>query len=203
MSRPLVVGLIAEDDSDCLFPEQLIIRQVDALLMAAGGDLPALVRRVVRSPVPITAATGRVQAEAAEAAVRCHVFFVHSDWNERDKARSLAEHVRQKTGSTGKAAVVLVPRKETEAWMIADASAFRRISGAELSHLPAGPKQAEKVADPKKTLKAVMAKVRHNSPEDYFDVLARDVDLAKLAQLPAYDTWVSTTRLALKELHFL
>jgi len=204
MSRPLRIGLIAEDDSDSLFLEPLIYRQVTALLDSQGKAPVDLFQRVERCPVPIIGATDRVRAAARDTAASCHLFFAHSDWSERAKAEALVEHVRgSAAGSHARALVVLVPRKETEAWMIADPTAFRRFRGSDPSCLPVGPQQAEKTADPKKTLAAVMAGVRHNAPEDYFGALGERVDLANLAHMSAYESWVNDTRDALKELHFL
>lgn len=60
----------------------------------------------------------------------------------------------------------------------------------------------EKIADPKKTL-AEVAPRRGKPVRDYFEYIARNIDLDVLAQVPAYADWVSDARNALKGLGYL
>ncbi|WTW97447.1 DUF4276 family protein [Streptomycetaceae bacterium NBC_01309] len=200
MSRPLVVGLIAEGRSDRYFLEPLVLRQVGALLEHGARTAVALADEVVSCAEATMVSDGAtLHAEASELTRRCHVLFVHSDWNERSKAEKLAASL---TGGPART-VVLAPRRETEAWMLADPEAYRRLRGADVTLLPTTSEAVEKETDPKYRLKQVMAKVTHNRAEDYFESLGQSVDLTTLAKVPAYADWVTRTTKTLKELHFL
>ncbi|WP_436773053.1 hypothetical protein [Yinghuangia sp. YIM S09857] len=200
MSRPLVVGLITEGRSDRYFLEPLVLRQVGSLLEQGARRTVALADDVATCPrATMVSDEALLHVEAAELARRCHLLFVHSDWNERGKAEKLAESLSGGQART----VVLAPRRETEAWMLADARAFRRLRGADVAYLPTASEAVEKEPDPKSRLRQVMAQVTHNRAEDYFESLGQSVDLTALAKVPAYADWVTRTTLILKELHFL
>jgi hypothetical protein len=197
----LIAGLVAENESDCLFLEPLIVRQLETTLSEATTHVVNIRSQVVRCRSRMIDLESRLHLGAAETAGRCDILFVHSDSNERAKAEKLLSVVQ--AGESRGQPVVLVPHRETESWMIADPAAFVRLSGADITHLPASPKEAEKVKDPKKTLTAVMAKVNHRAPEDYFASLGQHVDLTVLAAMPSYAAWVADTEQALKGMRYL
>ncbi len=200
MSRPLVLGLVAEGTSDLYFLSPLVTRQVRALPeKSAGADVDLAGEPLLCLTATMVSDTARLHREIRELARRCHVLFIHSDANEQDKAESLVWVVEPHPA----APVIVVPKRETEAWILVDPVAFAALRGANTAGLPASAKAVEKVPNPKNALKKAVAAVAHNQPEDYFEVLGHNVDLDVLGQVPAYADWVSRTAKTLKELHFL
>lgn len=72
----------------------------------------------------------------------------------------------------------------------------------ELGLLPARPRDVERITDPAGILAATVPQ-RGKPIRDYFEYIGRNIDLAVLAQVPAYADWVAETRNALKGLGYL
>nr|WP_277349970.1 AAA family ATPase [Nonomuraea sp. FMUSA5-5] len=134
-------------------------------------------------------ATARQAIE--ELAGDCHLIFLHSDHRERAKADRHADEC----------VVPLVPVKETESWLLADASIWARVPGADASSLPGRSRETEKIPDPKATLRAMLAGVSHRKVSEHF--AGDHVDLSVLARLPAYAAWLDATSKALRSHGFL
>lgn len=196
MSRPLVPGLVAEGGTDEIFLGIVISRQLRDLTAASSRcvvDVEATEIAACRSILDCE----RVVGALAELAADCHLLFVHNDHRERDKADAIVN------GSWICMPVIrMVPVKETEAWLLADSGVWVRLGGSDLRRLPARPRDVEKISDPKKIL-AEVAPQRGKPVRDYFEYIARNIDLAILAQVPAYADWVAETRNALKGLGYL
>ncbi|MGW5155695.1 hypothetical protein ACWEPN_09445 [Nonomuraea wenchangensis] len=191
MSRPLVPGLVTEGDTDELFLGRVIGRQLRALTDHA--PRPVDVQAVQYGVCRMIKDDDRVRQAIQELADDCHLIFLHSDHRERDKASRHA----------GESVIPLVPVKETEAWLLVDAQLWSRVPGADLSPLPSKPREAERIPDPKSVLRAVLAGVRHRKVDEHFAFAGDHVDLAVLAQLPAYAGWVEATSKALRSHGFL
>ena len=191
MSRPLVPGLITEGDTDELFLGRVIGRQLRALTDLA--PRPVDVQSVQYGACRMIKDADRIRQAIEELAGDCHLIFLHSDHRERDKA---ARHACDDV-------VPLVPVKETEAWPLADARVWGRVPGADRSVLPGRPREVEKISDPKAALRAVLAGVSHRKVAEHFAFAGDHVDLAVLAQLPAYAEWVDATSKALRSHGFL
>ncbi|MEV4804073.1 hypothetical protein AB0K18_29065 [Nonomuraea sp. NPDC049421] len=191
MSRPLVPGLIAEGDTDELFLARVIGRQLRALTDLA--PRPVDVQSVQYGSCHMTKDDARIREAIEELAGDCHLIFLHSDHRERAKADRHA----------GDQVAPLVPVKETESWLLADANVWARVPGADASFLPGRPRDTEKIADPKATLRAVLAGVSHRKVSEHFAFVGDHVDLSVLARLPAYATWLDATSKALRNHGFL
>ncbi|TYB63265.1 DUF4276 family protein [Nonomuraea sp. PA05] len=191
MSRPLVAGLVTEGDTDELFLGPVIGRQLRALTDLA--PRPVDVQAVQYGSCRMTKDDARIRRAVEDLASDCHLIFLHSDHREREKAARHADD----------AVVPLVPVKETEAWLLADAEVWASVPGADLRHLPARPRDVERVADPKAVLRAVLAGVSHRKVSEHFAFAGDRVGLPVLAQLPAYATWVEATAKALRNHGFL
>lgn len=200
MSRPLRPGLVAEGESDCDFLAPLIDRQLSELMFAnTAADFDLF--RTERSICVKKHGRRRFHDAALELAGQCQILFIHADHNERHEAEQLAAEVRDQVGRC--CPVVLVPKRETEAWLLADAGAFRRIRGADVGLLPTNPSDVEQVEDPKRLLKQVMTGGRVDRPSDFFGVLGENVELSVLSRVPAYTMWLAATENALKGLGYL
>lgn len=191
MSRPLVPGLVTEGETDELFLGRVIGRQLRALTDAA--PRPVDVLSVQYGPCRMTKDDARIRQAIEELTGDCHLIFLHSDHREREKAARYASDI----------VVPLVPVKETEAWLLVDTRVWARVPGADRSLLPAGPREVEKLADPKAVLRAVLAGVSHRRVGEHFAFAGDHVDLAVLARLPAYAAWVDETSKALRSHGFL
>jgi hypothetical protein len=196
MPRGLRPGLIAEGDSDCDFLEPVIDRQLRELLEQ--GTKTVEVRPVSRSACVKKHGKRRFHDAALRLADPCELVFVHADHHEAHEADAMAREINGRCR-----AVVLIPKRETEAWILADPSAFRRIRGAAVSHLPPVAKDVEKVQEPKTLLLKVLGPAGIDRPADEFSLLGRDIGLTALAAVPAYAAWVSETEKALKGLKYL
>ncbi|MEU6711901.1 hypothetical protein ABZ897_10540 [Nonomuraea sp. NPDC046802] len=135
----------------------------------------------------------RIRQAIHELAGDCHLIFLHSDHRERAKADRHA----------GRDVIPLIPVKETEAWLLADAQVWARVPGADVRRLPAKSREVERISDPKAVLRTVLSGVGHRKVDEHFAFAGDHVDLAVLAQLPAYAEWVDTTSKALRSHGFL
>ena len=196
MSRPLVPGLIAEGETDEVFLGVVISRQLRELTAQSSRcavDVESTEIGACRSIYDHGRTTGALRELASD----CHLLFVHNDHRERDKADRAV-----RDSGLPSPVIALVPVQETEAWLLADAGVWRRLSGSDQGRLPARPRDVERIADPKRVL-AEVAPRRGKPVRDYFEYIARNIDLDVLAQVPAYADWVSDARNALKGLGYL
>ncbi|MFI0419416.1 DUF4276 family protein [Spongiactinospora sp. 9N601] len=200
MSRPLVAGLIAEGETDELFLGRVISRQLRAL-----ADRSARCRIDIE-PVEygswrMIKDDARIHAAAMELAADCHIVFLHNDHREREKAERLARALQD--AGVDRSVIPLVPVRETEAWLLADGSVWAAVPGADPGRLPARPRDVEKIADPKRVLREVLARVSHREVRDHFAFAGDRVDLDVLGRVPAYAEWVAATTRALVDQGFL
>ena len=190
------LALLTEGLSDQWFLLPLIDRQVAALESASGPGLDfggtAPGGRFTVAPRDLVVAEVKLLLEHMD------IVLIHHDHNERNKVES----VRASLGSDAQRLVGIVPMRETEAWMLADAAALPTAT-AEVSvrNLVRSPREVERVPDPKKTLAEAFGP-RHR-PEYDFDRLGQRVSLAALQQVPAYARWVGELRTAMERLRFL
>jgi hypothetical protein len=201
MSRPLTPGLLAEGPTDELFLGTVIFRQLREVAIAATHHAVDVDRTAIGG-CRTTKDLHRVVTAVLDLAVDCDVIYVHNDHNERDKA----EHVVRELATRGLDIPVLplVPVRETEAWLVADRSAWAALPGSRPEVLPANPRDVEKLPDPKILLAEVAPQRRSRARHGYyFDFIGENVDLEVLAQLPAYADWVSQTEKVLKGLGYL
>ncbi|WP_182881358.1 DUF4276 family protein [Microbispora sp. H10949] len=196
MSRPLVPGLVAEGETDEVFLGVVISRQLREITVQSSRCAVDVESTEIGSGRSIYD-HDRTAGALRELAGDCHLLFVHNDHRERDKAERV---VRDSGLSTP--VIALVPVQETEAWLLADAGVWRRLSGSDHGRMPARPRDVERIADPKKVL-AEVAPRRGKPVRDYFEYIARNIDLATLAKVPAYAEWVVDARNALKGLGYL
>lgn len=200
MSRPLVPGLLAEGKTDELFLGAVIFRQLRRLTEGRSRHVVDVERTEI-GECRTTKDHDRLVEAAAGLASDCHLIFIHNDHDKRDKATATAKLLVDR--DLGKPVVTLVPVRETEAWLLADRSAWATLRGSHVELLPANPKDVQKLADPKPVLDAIIPKSGARSRDDYFEYMGQNVDLAVLARIPAYAEWVATTEDALRGLGYL
>jgi len=191
--RPLRSALIAEGASDVAFLLPLLQAQLDHI----GWDAEFEARRIRRATVMTVMSFDRVAAEAAELLEISDLLFVHHDERESAKADRLRERVEGDGHVVG-----VIPVRETEAWVLAAACGSEPgVTLFDAAPPERGHRWVEKLLDPKAELGR-----RYRGPvaiEDLFTLIAEQADLAKLAEVPAYQSFLQDLTNALKELNFL
>jgi len=190
--RYLTSALVAEGESDELFLEQVLFRQLSVL--ATSAQVPFEIGVPVIAECRTIVQTRTVQDECKVLTESCDVVFVHHDYNERAKFAPL-ELVAAGTSRL----VHVVPIRETEAWMVADPEAFDLLRGSDRTDLPFVPARVEQLADPKAVLKVALGK---RPSADTFRIIGENISLDRLAQVPAYQLFLQDLTTALKELNF-
>lgn len=160
-----------EGPTDESYFDILLPRVMESLVMQYG------IRNVTIPDFPAVklGKNGReVEAVAAEACSESdafHLVFIHADTGGRALSatidnRSAAYRVKMNELCDWplERCIVIAPRHETEAWMLADPDAVKNSLGYSGSHndlaLPANAVEAERLVDPKQTLEAAMRTVR-------------------------------------------
>lgn len=189
--RHLVTGLIAEDASDAAF--LLPVLQAELARIGWDAGFEAL---EIQSSVVTTVMSADVVATAACDLLDCSdLLFVHQDAREGVKIERLRAVI-----CGGSRVVPVVPIRETEAWVLAAAIGAGRIGGLDTTAQEKGCRWVERLADPKAELRRRYRGRR--SIEDLFTLVAEQADLARLAELPAYQNFLQDLTTALKELNF-
>ena len=191
--RPLRSALIAEGTTDTAFLLPVLQAQLERIGWRADFEAGVIRRAVVTSVM----AADRVAAEAAELLEISDLLFVHHDDRESAKIDRLRERLR----TVGRV-VGVVPVRETEAWVLAAACASDRgVAMLDVAPPERGYRWVEKLADPKAELGRRYA---GSVPvEDLFTLIAERADLDRLAEVPAYQSFLQDLTTALKELNFL
>jgi hypothetical protein len=144
------------------------------------------------------------------------ILFIHADGAgdpERARAEQIAPGMRliEQTFKGG-ACVPVVPVREIEAWALTDGDALRDAFETTLRDDHLGivkrPRDVEKVPDPKKELRAAFSAVagpprRRRRLEDFYTRIGERLDLAKLAQIPAFAALERDLREALRRVGVL
>ena len=141
------------------------------------------------------------------------LFIVHRD----AEAQPLGERIAEIEAAVGEISpsldhVSVVPVRMTEAWLLHDEAAIRRAAGMPRGkarlELPAKVKQAERLADPKQTLKVALlaaseatGRARKQKQRDFGQMRARVAELiddySPLRQLSAFERFEQDFRAAL------
>jgi Domain of unknown function (DUF4276) len=191
--RPLRSALIAEGASDVAFLLPILQAQLERI----GWDAEFDAGPVRRATVTTVMSADSVVAEAAELLEVSDLLFVHHDHRESAKIDRLRERLEAEGRVVG-----VVPVRETEAWVLAAACGLEpSIAAFDAASPERGCRWVEKLADPKAELKR-----RYRGPasvEDLFTLIAERVDLDRLAEVPAYQSFLQYLTAALKELNFL
>jgi hypothetical protein len=144
-----------------------------------------------------------------------HLCFVHADTGGRSLAKRLTERssayclaVQKLCAWNPVRCVILAPRHETEAWVLADPkaviAALNYTGTPESIALPANGAAAEALPDPKAVLDAatieVLGRRRRRSGSQLFTAIAQGQTLSALRQCSSFQTFENKLRLALASL---
>ena len=119
------------------------------------------------------------------------IIFFHHD---QGASRARVDHewlapLRHAWGDRAERLVMVVPVRETEAWLLADGSALRSALGVTWADrrmgLPDSPAGVEAVEDPKKALNDIVRQVSR-SRNDHWEQLGELVSVQRLLGVPAF-----------------
>jgi hypothetical protein len=180
-------ALYAEGNSDRDYFEAFLPRVLEELILADGKfsvDVP-------NSCAVHLGKSGRaieeVAVEACAAKGAFELLFIHADTGGRalaegidDRAQAYIDRMSDICGIRKDRAVIIAPKHETEAWLLADRNALLATLGYRDNQnalgLPTNADQAEKLPDPKATLRSVVDVVYGNRV-----TAKRDVNFGSIA----------------------
>jgi Domain of unknown function (DUF4276) len=192
-------GVLYEGPTDQVYFDVLIPRLMEDIVLSSGirtstiPSAPAVV--LTRGTIE------QVVKEACEARDAFHLCFIHSDTGGRNlegmlehRSTAYCERMHALCNWPPVRCIVIAPRKETEAWILADGSAVTSALGYSDTPtsigLPATAAQAERVADPKATLKQAMQRVRGRrrpvSESDLFPAIAQRQSFSELRRTRSF-----------------
>lgn len=205
-------AVVYEGDTDAAYFDVLIPRLMEDLAIA-GTKLPT-----IPTGPAIRLRRGGPEEVAKEACAASDAFFlvfIHADAGGRDVAKGIGqrstaycEEMHKLCGWSTDRCVVITPRHETEAWVLADPAAVTSTLGytgppASIG-LPATPAAAERLVDPKATLRQAVAKVRGRRRTvdlaQVFPAIAQRQSLAELRKLASFQAFENCVRTALNDL---
>ena len=204
-----------EGGSDALYFGVLVPRLMEAIIASDGighSDIPSF-------PAVILGKSGRdvdlVAAEICENRDAFHMVFVHADVGGAGLAQGLearstayCSRAHEICGWPVARCVTVMPRHETEAWVLADPNAVLSALGyrgaASDVGLPATAAEAETLPDPKATLRAAVRAVagrrRSDSAAQLFGPIAQRQSLEALRASQSFRVFEASLRRCLANL---
>jgi hypothetical protein len=189
--------------------------------------LPRLLEEIIRTQgtrdvtVPSTPAVvlkrqsiDNVAREACEASDAFHMVFIHGDTGGRGLQRGLDNRTCSYCSAINnlcawplERCIVLAPKHETEAWLLADPAAVAAALGysgqpASLG-LPQDAQHAERLSDPKHVLATAIKTVRRgrsSDPSGLYAAIAQRQSLANLRQSASFANFEAALKVALRSL---
>lgn len=159
-----------------------------------------------------------VVKEACAAVKAFEIIFVHADTGGRAleqgldaRAGAYCRGLNAECNWPPERCITITPRHETEAWLLADASAVAGALGytgdpTDIG-LPNSAREAERLVDPKKVLADALAEIserrRSHHLETLFPSIAQRQNLAALRQSRSFSDFEGRLRHALKAIRFL
>lgn len=218
--RLLSSALYCEGPSDALFLRPLLRRLCEATAGHAlePVEVPDGIELVDQPAHRSRPRDERIALAAGAAEGAWIVLFIHADADARDSHAAIAERVQpgidRLAGELGmnKRVVAVVPIRSTEAWLLADPAALRRVLGTTLGDDALGLSQmlahgAERVTDPKALLRQAIAvakpRARAAQVASYRASLGELASFERLRLLGAFRTLEQDFRAALVEVGIL
>lgn len=206
--RYLASALVAEGATDDRFLRPLLSRALEEVCYREFDEMVEVsevqVLRGYGGPHAVPKIVGLVDDQPDS----YKVVFVHRDQG-ANPSRVHAEWVeplRAQWGDRAERLVMVVPVRETEAWMLADGNALRavlRVSWPDNQlGVPSAPRRVEEIADPKRVLQRVGARISR-AFTGYYERLGEEVSIDALRRVPAFRQWWDDTCDALTQVGFV
>ena len=222
MTQQLVLALYAEGRTDERFLPIVIQRTAERLILQKSSrNVDVLEPSVLDGEIDekYDKRTERV-LEAARRAKGYHALIVHADADAPTPKQALQNRIlpgmqaARNRNDTCPLLVPLVPVRMTEAWMLSDPDALKRVVGTNLKPeelgLPASPHQVESVKDPKDLLEQVVQNAwrsrrrrRRLKIGELYEPLAYLISLDRLRSVPSYRQFKNDLAKALTQLGFI
>lgn len=211
----LAWALFAEGPSDRDYLGVLLPKVMENLIQARGLRTVDVAERPAIDLGTATRTIFDVARELCNTRDAFDIAFIHADQGGRGQQRNLAprstafcEAASRVCGFPCTRCIVIAPRKETEAWALADPAAvasalgFTRVAALDL---PPDGVAAERLADPKQTLVKAQdtATGRRRSVSALLPAIARDQQLARLRTAPSFAAFETALAAGLKDLRVI
>jgi len=202
-----------EGETDRQYFETLIPRVVEELILIHGtikSEVPAA------PAIPISRGDAKKVARQACAAKEAfQIFFVHADTGGRaleaemaGRSCEICDEMQRQCAWPLARCVVIAPRKETEAWILADGVAVTSALGytglPATAGLPADAIEAEALVDPKAVLSAAVKQIRGRrrppAVNHVFPAIAQRQSLDALRRSRSFRDFESDLHVALADL---
>jgi hypothetical protein len=219
-----VSAIYAEGRTDERFLPTIIQRTAADLLARRGRNLVDVLDPVVLNADPEDSRADKILSVARRAS-GYHVLFVHADADRptadqayRERINPGVQRVRAALDAGEDVCQTLtpvVPIQMLEAWLLADPDALRTVIGTNMQptelDIPSTPGQIEGLADPKQQITEIIRRAyahrarrrRRFNLGEFYQPLASQIRLERLAQLPAYQRFVDDLATALVDLDFI
>lgn len=221
----LVLALNAEGATDERFLPILVQRTAEQILAQRGRTSVDILEPILLRPIIDHPSMNRAECirEAARRSAGYHALIVHADADHPTPERALQERYRPGLELVQEARhahepvcdylLPIVPVQMTEAWLLADPDALRTAIGsaadAHVLGLPSRAGDVESDPNPKRTLNQAVQRALADRPRrrrrmdlrTLYEPMARQVNLCRLAGVPAYRQFASELTQALIALH--
>ena len=220
----LVTAIYAEGRTDERFLSVIIKRTVVDLLASQGRGVTEVLDPVVFESNPEDSRAERILSVARKVS-GYHILFVHADADHPTAEKAYRERIEpgieriQKAAKAGEdvcqTLTPVIPIQMLEAWMLTDPDALRSVIGTNIEpgklNIPLTPSAIEGLADPKQQLTEIIRTAYAKRPRrrrkfnlsEFYQPLASQINLKKLAQLPAYQQFVKDITQVLTDLNFI
>lgn len=204
-----------EGPSDGLYLDIILPRLIRDLIAGCGTDLVEVPDAPAVKIGLHHRAVDKVAEEACSSRAAFDILFVHADTGGRGSEKTLPSRseayctaIHNLCDRSLERCVTITPRHETEAWLLADASAVTGALGysglPEEIGLPNDARIAEQVADPKlvltEAINAIVGRRRRPRIENVFPAIAQRQQLALLRRSPSFAQFEQRLRTCLRNL---
>ena len=202
-----------EGESDANYLEIIIRRLMEEIIwerQQRNSEIPeGSVVRLQRQSID------EVAREACDARDAFHLLFIHADTGGRALEMTLEQRslnyckaINELCGWPPVRCIVIAPRHETEAWLLADPDAVTSALGYSGSpssvELPEGPQQAERLTDPKAVLERAITNIRGRrrraKASDLYASIAQRQSFAILRQSASFTKFECALLAALRDI---
>ncbi|MBB5869752.1 hypothetical protein F4553_003131 [Allocatelliglobosispora scoriae] len=191
--------LIAEGSSDCYFLPGVLSRGLEKLIQDCPSHVD--VQEVEQYSLYSIADHADLRRSLESDGGDYDLIFVHRDYRKADEWFHSFFRTLEPLGLRN--VVKVIPVQTTEAWMLADGDALRVASGSSgLSDrqlgVPRRPSEVERIPAPKTLVQGLLPDTK-----SHYNLLAENIRLEQLEQVPSYQRWAQDTRAALSSLGFM
>ncbi|MDZ4763639.1 MAG: DUF4276 family protein [Chloroflexota bacterium] len=212
----IVFGFYGEGARDYGFIQPLVERLLNEIIPHV--DIFAYSIKIEKEAYSLV----RTMLEVAKAGYGYSLIIFHQDADASDTQKCLSERfqpryetVKNTDEQINKTFVPIIPVRMTEAWMLVDFEAFKRVTGTDKNaddlEFPNRPHQVEALQEPKFIFEQAVRKSRNSSrrrrrmidPSEIYVPLAAQIDLERLRLVPSFHEFETGLKDILQQLHYM